>query len=327
MAKTPAPIRGMVGSHCSAAGGAHRAVEEALSLGLDCVQVFTRNQRQWQAPPLSAEAIALWRSAIRDAGWDDLPGRAVSHNSYLCNLASPDDALRAKSIALQRDELERCEALGIRFCVAHPGAHLGARGERGTPPNADESAGLARIAKSLDEIHRALRGYAVVTCLETTTGSGTNLGADFAHLARIRELVREPERIGYCLDTCHVASAGYEVSSDASAAATLDEFDRICGLDRLFVVHVNDSKTAPGSRLDRHEHIGHGTCGMAWFRAVMRHPALATAPKILETPKEDDESGTPWDRVNARRLRSLLTRGGAMADKATIRRRRQEEAP
>jgi deoxyribonuclease-4 len=314
----------MVGSHCSGAGGLHRAIEEALALGLDCVQVFTRNQRQWRAPPLSDEAISLWRAAMRDAGWDDLPGRSTSHNSYLCNLASPDDAIRAKSIALQRDELERCEALGIRFCVMHPGAHLGVRGERGAEPTADEAAGLARIAKGLDEIHRALRGYAVITCLETTAGSGTNLGADFLHLARIRELVREPERVGYCLDTCHVAAAGYDVSTDASAAATLAEFDRICGLERLFVVHVNDSKTPPGSRLDRHEHIGHGTCGMAWFRAIMRHPALAKTPKILETPKEEDESGTPWDRVNARRLRSLLTRSRSTADKPTAPRRRRE---
>ncbi len=305
-------IRGMVGSHCSAAGGVHHAIEEAVALGLDCVQVFTKNQRQWTAPPLTDEAIALWKAARTKAGWDDLPQRTVSHNSYLCNLASPDAALRKKSIAQQRDELERCEALGIAYCVAHPGAHLGAARSPKSPnplrqpPSADEEAGLARIAASLDEIHRSLKGFRVVTCLETTTGSGTNLGYDFAHLRRIRELVKDPDRVGFCLDTCHVASAGYDVSSDAAAQATLEEFDRVCGKDRLFVLHVNDSKAPLGSRKDLHEHIGRGTCGLAWFRAVMQDPALALVPKILETEKSDDEQGEPWDRVNARSLRALL---------------------
>lgn len=305
-------IGGMVGSHLSVAGGAHHALEEAIRLGFDCVQVFTRNQRQWKAPPLTDDAIALWKSTRASIGWDDRPERVVSHNSYLVNLASPDDDLRARSIELQRDELERCEALGIACCVAHPGAHLGAardpksanvlRGE----PNADEAAGLRRIAQSLDTIHKALRGYRVLTCLETTTGSGTNLGYDFGHLRRIRELVKEPERIAFCFDTCHVTSAGYDMSSLAAAQATLEEFVHVCGKSLLKVLHINDSQAPPGSRKDRHEHIGKGTCGLACFEAIMRDPDLSFVPKILETEKDDAPDGTPWDAVNAETLRRML---------------------
>lgn len=317
---TPPRMCGMIGSHCSAAGGIHNAVAEAVRLGLDCVQVFTKNQRQWNAPKLTDEAIRLYRDAVRAAGWDDLPQRVVSHNSYLVNLASPDAELRAKSIAAQRDELERCELLGIRCCVAHPGAHLGAARAPKSPnvlrgePNADERAGLGRIAKSLDEIHRSLPGVKAVTCLETTTGSGTNLGYDFRHLRIIRDLVKEPERVAYCLDTCHIVSAGYDMSSDAAARATLEEFRAVCGRDLLGVIHVNDSKAPPGSRVDRHEHIGAGTCGMACFRAIMNAADLRLVPKILETEKADDPDGRPWDAVNASRLRAILSPSATSAD-------------
>ncbi|MFO0827974.1 MAG: deoxyribonuclease IV [Phycisphaerales bacterium] len=315
---TATPIRGMIGSHLSIAGGLHLALLEAIRLKLDCLQVFTRNQRQWKAPPLSDDAVRLWKETRTAIGWDDLPQRVVSHNSYLVNLASPDPGLRAKSIELQRDELERCERLGIAYCVAHPGAHLGAaRAPRSPnplrqPPSADEEAGLRRIASSLDELHRSLAGYRVITCIETTTGSGTNLGYDFGHLARIRELVAAPERIAFCFDTCHVVSAGYDMSTESRATATLEEFWRICGQDELKVMHVNDSAAPPGSRVDRHEHIGAGTCTKACFQAIMRNPRLALVPKIMETAKEDDEDGRPWDLVNAQRLRAMLrvTRDG-----------------
>ncbi len=302
----------MVGSHLSVAGGMHLAISEALRLGLDCIQVFTRNQRQWNAAPLTAEAIKSWNDARLAAGWDDLPQRVVSHNSYLVNLASPDAAARKRSIALERDELERCEMLGIAYSVAHPGAHLGAaRAPRSpnllrSPPSADEVAGLRRIATSLDAIHKSLPGYRVRVCIETTTGSGTNLGYDFAHLSRIRELVAAPERIGFCFDTCHVVSAGYDMSTTAAATATLEEFSKLCGKERLNVIHVNDSKSPPGSRADRHEHIGLGTCSIECFQTIMRDADLPLVPKILETAKESDEHGQPWDAVNAERLRTML---------------------
>lgn len=299
----------MVGSHCSIAGGLHLAIEEAVRLGLDCVQVFTKNQRQWSSKPLQRTEVDAWRAALAAAGWDG--SRVVSHNSYLVNLANPDPSARARSLALQRDETERCEALGIPVCVMHPGAHLGTpRKPRepnrlGEAPTADELEGLRRIAASLDELHRQLKGFRTITLLETTVGSGTNLGYDFGHLRIIRELVRAPERVGFCIDTCHIVAAGHDCSTPARATTVLERFDAECGLGNVLAVHVNDSIGACGSRLDRHEHIGHGTCGEACFRAVLRHPTLLGRPMILETAKEDGPGGEPWDIVNARTLRRL----------------------
>jgi deoxyribonuclease-4 len=300
----------MFGSHLSIAGGLENAVAEAVRLGLDCVQVFTRNQRRWASPPLAEEEIRRWGDALARAGWrdGDLP-RVVSHNSYLVNLAAPPGENRTRSIAAQRGELERCEALGIDRCVIHPGAHLGAapkgRLPLGEAPTPDEQAGIARIVEALDRIHRDLPGYRVRTLLETTVGSGTNLGGDFAHLAAIRERVREPQRIGFCFDTCHVVAAGWDMSTPRRAAAVLARFDELCGLDQIGAFHMNDSKGGVGSRLDRHTHIGEGTCGRACFRAICSDPRFARIPKILETPKEGDADHPPWDLVNVRILRAM----------------------
>jgi len=303
----------MFGSHLSIAGGLEQAVGEASSLGFDCVQVFTRNQRRWESPPLEGEEIERFLAARRAHGWLDDPGRVVSHNSYLVNLAAPAGGNRNKSIKAQRAELERCEALGILRCVIHPGAHLGTpppRGPRvrGTAIGPDELAGIERVADALDGIHRDLPGLRVVTLLENTVGSGTNLGAEFAHLAAIRARVREPERVGFCLDTCHAVAAGWDMSTPARARAVLEAFDEACGLDRLLAFHLNDSKGALGSRLDRHEHVGEGQCGEACFRAIVRDPRFARIPKILETPKETDADQVPWDAVNLARLRAMQVR-------------------
>jgi deoxyribonuclease-4 len=299
----------MIGSHCSIAGGLHLAIEEAVHLGLDCVQVFTKNQRQWSSKPLQEAEIDAWSHALAATGWDG--SRVVSHNSYLVNMANPDAVARQRSLALQRDETERCEALGIPVCVMHPGAHLGSpRKPRepnrlGEPPSADELEGLRRIAASLDELHRQLPGFRAITLLETTVGSGTNLGYDFGHLRMIRELVRTPERVGFCIDTCHIVAAGYDCSTPSRVKAVLERFDAECGLEHVHAVHVNDSIGACGSRLDRHEHIGRGACGESCFRAVLRHPKLLGRPMILETAKEVGPDGEPWDIVNARTLRRL----------------------
>ncbi|MBM4110831.1 MAG: deoxyribonuclease IV [Phycisphaerae bacterium] len=299
----------LIGSHCSIAGGLHLAIEEATRLGLDCVQVFTKNQRRWASTPLHRDEIKAWTQAITAVGWDR--SRVVSHNSYLVNLATPDACARARSIALQRDETERCEALGIAACVIHPGAHLGAQrkprepNRLGEPPSTDELDGLRRIAASLDELHRQLKGFRTITLLETTVGSGTNLGYDFGHLRMIRELVRAPERVGFCIDTCHIVAAGHDCSTPSRAKAVLERFDAECGLDQVHAVHVNDSVGACGSRVDRHEHIGHGACGASCFRAVLKHPKLRGRPMILETAKEAGPADEPWDIVNARELRRL----------------------
>ena len=292
----------------------HHAVEEAVALGLHSVQVFTKNQRQWKLPPLKSEDITLWRDALRASGWDQVEQRVVSHGSYLVNLASPDPESRRKSIALHRDELERCEALAIGWCVLHPGAHLGTPRKPNEPnrlrsePSTDERAGLERIASALDELHQSLPGYRVVSCLETTTGSGTNLGYDFGHLAFIRELVKDPARVGICLDTCHVVASGYDMSTPAKARAVIDEFDERCSLANLRVVHLNDSEGAMGSRRDRHAHVGDGCCGEECFASILHRQELKRIPMILETPKEGTCDGVAWDVANIARLEAIRNR-------------------
>jgi len=306
----------MFGSHLSIAGGLENALTAAGDLACDCVQIFTRNQRRWSNPPITDDEVRRWTAGLAALGWNrGGPPRIVSHNSYLVNLAAPSGETRRRSIVAQRQELERCERLGIERCVIHPGAHLGDAPKAGTPhdlerpPSRDERRGLDRIVKALDRIHRELVGYRVVTLLETTTGSGSNLGWNFSHLAAIREAVAEPDRIGFCFDTCHVTAAGWDMTTPARARAVLERFDETCGLDRIGAFHMNDSKGAVGSRLDRHAHIGEGTCGSSCFGAICRDPRFADIPKILETAKETGPDGVPWDTINLERLRAFASRG------------------
>ncbi len=281
----------MFGSHLSIAGGLHNALIDAQRLGMDCVQIFTKNQRQWRIPPLTDEQIDLWQQHQRETKINHV----VSHDSYLINLASPDDQAWKKSIALFREELFRCEALGIPDLVAHPGAHM----------KSGEPAGLKRIAKALDQLHKDLPGLNVVTCLEVTAGQGTSLGARFEHLGQIIDAVKDPDRLGACLDTAHLLEAGYDLTSAAGCRDTLKQFDQTVGLDRVRVLHINDSKTPRGSRVDRHDHIGKGHVSLDAFGVIVKHPRFRKVPKILETPKADAPDGRPWDTVNLELLRSL----------------------
>jgi deoxyribonuclease-4 len=289
----------------------HHAVDSALGIDADCLQVFTKNQRQWNAKPLLDSDIESWRSAIERMGWSDQPARIVSHNSYLVNMASPKPEGWEKSVRLQREELERCEALGIPTCVAHPGAHLetprkpGEPNRIGEPPNSDEEKGLARIVKALDRLEKETRGYTVRTALENTVGSGTNLGYDPGQLAWIRDRVAAPERVGFCIDTCHAVAAGHDMSTPAKAKLVLEGLEATIGLDQVLAVHLNDSVGALGSRKDRHAHIGKGVCGKACFEAVLRVPAWQGIPMVLETEKDGGLDGVPWDVVNIEALRSL----------------------
>ncbi len=305
------PVR--IGSHLSVAGGAFHAVDEAIELGLDGVQVFTCNQRQWSVPPLKEEDLVAWRGALVRAGWVDAGLRTVSHNSYLVNLASPDATLRERSIDRQREELLRCEAMGIPCCVFHPGAHLGVPAPRdkplGSAPTKPELAGLKRIAKSLDAIHRTTKGLRVTGLLETTAGSGSTLGYDAAQLGIIRGLVNDPERVAVCVDTCHMTAAGYDMTTRAGAEAAVAAVEEACGAASIRVVHANDSVGAVASRKDRHAHIGSGTCGRTCFEAILRRAADIGALVIMETPKEQDTHGTPMDVVNANLLRKWARTG------------------
>lgn len=303
----------MFGSHLSIAGALTNALDEAESLGMDTVQIFTKNQRQWKVRPLEEEAREAWLARVAELGWQ---GRTVAHDAYLINLASPDDELWRKSIGLMREEIERCAALGIPALVSHPGAHMGA----------GEEAGLRRIAAAYRILFRETRGCDVRVCFENTAGGGTTLGRTFEELARLRELVLGASgdadgRVGFCLDTCHALAAGEDIASHAGGDGTgrkrtlaegdrlglemLERFDGACGIGNLRVVHLNDSVGGRGSRRDRHAHIGHGNVARGAFGAIVNHPPLARVPKILETPKGKDDRGRPWDRVNLAALKRL----------------------
>lgn len=321
----------MLGSHLSISGSMVNALREAESLGMDTVQVFTKNQQQWVAKPLDPGMVKEWHGEVKRLGWDAgcrddrggrTRGRIVSHASYLINLASVQDELWRKSVDLMTDEIERCQTLGIPFLVHHPGSFVGG----------DLDTGLKNIARAYKELFQRTKGYAVVSCLEGTTGSGSQIGGAFEHLATLRAMVSEatgePDRIGICLDTCHMHAAGYDMSTKESAAKAFAEFDRVCGLDTLKCMHINDSKGKVGSHLDRHMEIGEGEVGAATpttvskesltrsgFATVMTHPALKALPMCLETPKGLRSGGewvagkakgkVPCDTVNLNRLRWL----------------------
>jgi len=281
----------MFGAHNSIAGGLHNALLAGVDLGMDCVQIFTKNQRQWAPKVPGDEDIRLWHEHRRSTGID----LAVSHDSYLINLANPDPAKRDKSANLFRVELQNCDALDVPYLVTHPGAHLGT----------GEDVGIDQYATTLGDIHRDLPGLKVITCLEATAGQGTCLGHRLEHLAAIIDRCHEPERLGVCLDTAHLFAAGYDLGTEKGTRAVIQQVDDALGLGRVKVLHLNDSKVPRGKRVDRHDHIGEGHIGLDAFRVIVNHPTLGTLPKILETPKTDAPDGRPWDTVNLETLRGL----------------------
>ncbi|MBX3388769.1 MAG: deoxyribonuclease IV [Phycisphaeraceae bacterium] len=295
----------MFGSHLSISGSMHQALLEAERYGMDTVQVFTKNQQQWKTKPLEADAIKNWLTELKRLGWRD---RVVSHAGYLSNLASPDNELWEKSVDLMTIEIERCETLEIPILVHHPGAYT----------TSSAAQGIDRIARAYQELFNRTKGFRTIVCLEGTVGAGSQLGGTFEELSQIRAAAIErsapPERIGYCLDTCHLHAAGYDMSTRASADAAIEQFDRICGLANLRAMHLNDSKGKVGSKLDRHEHLGRGTIGgeptpvglsASGFASFVNHSKLARVPMILETPKGEDEKGRSWDAINLALLRCL----------------------
>lgn len=281
----------LFGAHMSVAGGCHRALEIARDHQCDTVQLFTKNASQWKVPELAEEDVRLFRRTLRQTRLR-FP---TAHDSYLINLASPDDALYRRSVEAFLVELQRAEQLGLKYLVTHPGAHVGS----------GEDAGLGRVATAIDEVHRRSQGYRVKILLETTAGQGTTLGWRFEHLARILERAAEPRRLGVCLDTCHVFAAGYALSPRSEYEATMREFDRRIGLKRLRLFHVNDSLKSLGSRVDRHAHIGRGSLGLEPFRLLVNDPRFRDRPMILETPKEEVDNDD-MDAVNLAILRGLV---------------------
>lgn len=286
----------MFGSHLSIAGGMHLALEAAAEYGMDCVQVFTKNQQQWKCKPLQPDAIALWHEARERTGMDAV----VSHNSYLINMASPKDELWVKSVDLMEEEIRRCDQLDIPWLVAHPSSHTGI----------GEEAGIERIAKAINELHQRQPDSPTTICLEVTAGQGSSIGYRLEHLREIRGRVKQLERVAYCLDSAHLIAAGYDLTSAMGANIVIAEIDAVLGLEMVKVWHLNDSKVPLGKRVDRHEHIGFGTIALDAFKAIINCPAFKDVPKILETAKEKNEAGEDWDAVNLRTLRGLMTRSG-----------------
>lgn len=278
-----------LGAHESIAGGLHKAFDRAQSVGCEAVQIFVKSNRAWAVRPLTGDDVARFKARAEKTGiWP-----VVGHASYLLNLATPDEALWTRSRDMLVVELERCEALGVPYLVLHPGAHVGA----------GEEAGLVRVARALGEVHAATPGCRAQILLETTAGQGTSLGHRFEHLAWLMAHVPERQRLGICLDTCHVFAAGYELRTPSGYAATMAALDRIVGLERLRAIHLNDCKGDLGSHKDRHAHVGQGCIGLDGFRHVLNDTRLAGLPGLLETPKGDD---LREDRENLAVLRSLV---------------------
>jgi len=278
----------LLGAHMSIAGGLYKALERGRSVGCDVVQIFTKNSNQWKAKPITDEEIRLFNDAKKATGISIVFG----HTSYLINLATPDKTTHEKSMKSMREELERAEALGLPWLVLHPGSHMGE----------GENAGLKKIAKSLDALHTSLPGLNVKVTLEITAGQGTQLGFRFEQIARLISLVKAPERLSVCYDTCHAFAAGYDIRTKKAYTATIREFDRLIGLKNLGVIHLNDAKKELASRIDRHEHIGKGQIGLDGFRWLMNDRRLRKTPMSLETPKGKDLKEDVENLATLRRL-------------------------
>jgi deoxyribonuclease-4 len=312
-----------LGAHQSIAGGYHKAVEIGAATGCEVIQIFTKNTNQWRGRPISPQEAQQFCAAVAAAGI----ACPLAHDSYLINLASPDETLWKKSIEALVDEVQRAAVLGIPWVVCHPGAYT----------TTSEAEGLKRIVAALDEVlgqstrHRAPCTHgrsaarpipkkriaktadgtrsvpATITgiLLETTAGQGTTLGWRFEHLAAILAGVQDNSRLGVCFDTCHVFAAGYKISTQSDYRATMKQFDKIVGLDRIRAFHLNDSVKDCGSRVDRHAHIGGGKIGPEAFGWLLRDRRFRNVPMVLETPK-GKANGEDCDVINLRKLREFV---------------------
>ena len=276
----------LLGVHVSISGGIDQAVARATALDCTAMQIFTKNASQWRAKPLAEREAQAFRSALAQSQIRSV----LAHDSYLINLAAPPGENRDKSLAAFRDELERCALLGVPYLVMHPGAHLGD----------GEEIGINRVAAAFRDLF-ASAPPEVTVLLENTAGQGTYLGRSFEQLAAIMEQVPNG-RFGVCFDTCHAFAAGYDIATAEGCLQTMAEFDRIIGLQQLRAFHFNDSRKGLASHVDRHEGIGDGTLGTAVFRTLLQDLRFREVPKILETPKGENDA---LDRANLALLRQL----------------------
>jgi len=274
----------LIGAHMSIGGGFFNSLYLGKELGCTTIQIFTKSANQWKAKELTQKDINKFKQAQKETQITPV----VGHDSYLINIGSNDKELLQKSREALLLELTRSEKLGLSYLVMHPGS------------NADEKEGIKRIADSLSWVHSKSKNYKVKICLETTAGQGNTLGYRFEQIVRIIDLTQENQRLGVCYDTAHTFEAGYDIRGKKAYGETFRLLDKIVGLNRLKVIHLNDSKKDLGSRVDRHEHIGKGFIGLEAFGLILNDKRFEKIPKILETPKEDD-----WDEKNLATLRKL----------------------
>jgi len=278
---------GLLGAHVSVSGGVEKAFERGEAIGCDAVQIFSKNQRQWKAPPLEEQTAEKFKTTRANSSVKEV----VIHDSYLINLAHPEKEPLLKSINAMLDEIQRAEMLGVRYLVFHPGSHLG-RGLK---------IGIDTIAGSLNYIFDHTDSENVILLLEITAGQGTNIGFRFEHLSEIMENVKQQNRLGVCFDTAHTFESGYDFRTQEGYTRVFDKFEDVIGLDRLKVFHLNDSKTDLASRVDRHENIGSGFIGLNAFDYLVNDKRFGSVPMILETPGGENKF-----KENLALLRSLV---------------------
>ncbi|MBF0469824.1 MAG: deoxyribonuclease IV [Gammaproteobacteria bacterium] len=259
-----------VGAHVSAAGGVENAPLNAKAIQAKAFALFTKNQRQWHAKPLTAASVSAFKERMAECGY--LPQQVLPHDSYLINLGHPEEEKREKSRLAFLDEMERCQQLGLTLLNFHPGSHLN---------QITEEASLDLIVHSLNWVLERCEGVTAV--IENTSGQGSNLGYRFEHLRHIIDGVTDKSRIGVCLDTCHTFTAGYDLRDQACCSETFAEFEKVVGFSYLKGMHLNDSKPGLGSRVDRHHSIGRGELGLEVFRYIMGDPRFEEIPMVLET--------------------------------------------
>ena len=266
------PAGRLLGAHMPTTGGLQNALTSGHEIGCTAVQLFTASPRQWRTAPIKPETV----QAFKEAWQQTQMGAVICHDSYLVNLAAPSEDIYAKSLVAFREELERCEQLGIPWVVTHMGSYL----------DTSEDEGLEKLVTSTKRLLADTAGYKVGIAMETTAGQGTNLGYKFEHLGRVLDGNQGDARLRVCLDTCHVFVAGYDITTNL-LSGVLDEFDQVIGLDRLVAVHANDALKGLGSKKDRHAHIGQGELGEEPFRQLVNEPRLKSVPIILETPESE----------------------------------------
>jgi len=291
----------LLGAHMSIAGGLHRAVERIRKVGGEALQIFSKNQRQWQGTPLDDETVARFRNALAQGG----PLVAAVHDNYLVNLASPHEVIQRKSTEAFADELRRTERLGVPYLVTHPGAYV-----HGTLED-----GLDRFVRNLDSAILLSQTTVVRILIENTAGQGTQIGWRFEEIAHILDASHHGHRLGVCFDTCHAFASGYDIRTRKAYLSTFADFHRIIGLQRLEFCHLNDSKRELGNRVDRHEHIGKGRIGLEGFRLLLNDGRFRHLPMVLETPKGKDLTE---DMENLKTLRRLLGRVKVIARNVNV---------